>query len=84
MLVDYFNDITFGQPLFFILFAIIPVLIFWKFTRGKKQTAAIPVSTIKGLAKAGSWKNSLYNIPFILRLLALSSIIIALARPQTR
>ncbi len=84
MLVDYFNDITFDQPLFFILFAIIPVLIFWRLTKGKKQTAAIPVSTIKGLAKSGSWKNSFYNIPFILRLLALSCIIIALARPQTR
>ncbi len=84
MLVDYFNNITFEQPFFFALFAIIPVLIFWKFTKGKKQTAAIPVSTIKGLAKSGSLKNSFYNIPFILRLLALSCIIIALARPQTR
>ncbi len=84
MLVDYFNDIIFDQPLFFILFAIIPVLIFWKLTKGKRQTAAIPVSTIKGLAKSGSWKNFFYNTPFILRLLALSCIIVALARPQTR
>ena len=41
MIFDYFNNITFGQPLFFILFAIIPFLIFWKIVKGKKQTAAI-------------------------------------------
>ncbi|MDQ6844234.1 MAG: VWA domain-containing protein [Bacteroidota bacterium] len=84
MLVDYFNDISFAQPLFFILFAIIPFLIFWKVSKGKKQMAALPLSTIKGLAVSGSWKNSFYNVPFILRLLAISCIIIALARPQTK
>ncbi len=84
MLFDYFNDIIFAQRFFFLLFAIIPFLIYWKFAKGKKQIVAVPVSTIKGLTKSGSWKNTFYNIPFILRLLALSFIIIALARPQTR
>ena len=84
MLFDYLNDITFTQPLFFILFAIIPILIFWKIGKGRKQTAALPVSTLKGLAKSGSLKNSFYNFPFILRLLALSCIIVALARPQVK
>ncbi|MDQ6761519.1 MAG: VWA domain-containing protein [Bacteroidota bacterium] len=84
MVFDYLNNITFAQPLFFILFAIIPVLIYLKFARGKKQFAALPVSTIRGLAKHGSWKNSLINLPFLLRLLALSCIIIALARPQLK
>ncbi len=84
MVFDYLNNITFAEPLFFGLFAIIPVLIYLRFTRGKKQTAALPVSTIRGLAKQGSWKNALINLPFLLRLLALSCIIIALARPQVK
>ncbi|MEO7960968.1 MAG: VWA domain-containing protein [Ginsengibacter sp.] len=84
MLFDYFNDITFEQPLLFLLFAIIPFLIFWKVVKGKKQIAAVPVSTTRGLGKVSSWKNIFYHIPFILRLLALSCLIIALARPQTR
>ena len=84
MLVDYFNDITFGQPLFFILFAIIPVLIYWKISRRKSQTATVKVSTTKGLSQTRSWKNTFHNAPFILRLLALSCIIIALARPQIK
>jgi Ca-activated chloride channel family protein len=84
LIVDYFNDITFGQPLFFILFTIIPLLIYWKITKGKKQTAAIGISTTKGLSKTRSWKNTFQNVPFILRLLALCCIIIALARPQNK
>jgi Ca-activated chloride channel family protein len=84
VLFDYLNDITFGQPLFFVLFAVIPVLIYWKITRRTTRTAAIKVSTIRGLSQARSWKNTFHNVPFILRLLALSCIIVALARPQVK
>jgi Ca-activated chloride channel family protein len=84
VIFDYFNNITFGQPLFFILFAIIPFLIFWKIAKGKKQTAAMSISTTRGLSKTRSWKNTFQNLPFVLRLLALSGIIIALARPQIK
>jgi len=84
VIFDYFNNIKFGQPLFFILFAIIPLLIYWKIAKGKKQTAAIGISTTKGLSKMRSWKNTFQNVAFILRLLALAFIITALARPQTK
>ena len=84
MIFDYFSNITFGQPLFFILFAFIPLLIFWKVAKGKKQTASIGISTTKGLANNRSWRNAFQNFPFILRLLALSCIITALARPQVQ
>jgi Ca-activated chloride channel homolog len=84
MIFDYFKNITFGQPYFFILFALIPGLIAWKILKGKKQTAAMPVSTTKGLSKTRSWKNTFQNFPFILRLLALACIITALAHPQIK
>lgn len=84
MIFEYFNDITFGQPLFFILLAIIPILVYWKIARGNKQTAAIGVSTTKGLKNTRSWKNTFQNVPFILRLLAIVFIIVALARPQVQ
>ena len=42
------------------------------------------MSTTKGLSKTRSWKNTFQNLPFVLRLLALSGIIIALARPQIK
>ena len=84
MIFDYFNDISFGQPLFFLLFGIIPLLIFWKFSKGKKQVAAFSLSTTTGLSNSRSWKNMVQQFPFIFRLLALSCIIIALARPQVK
>jgi len=84
MVFDYFNDISFGQPWLLLLFLIIPFLIYWKFTKGKKQVAAIEISSTKGLYNARSWKNTIQHFPFIFRVLALSCIIIALARPQTR
>jgi Ca-activated chloride channel family protein len=84
MVFDYFHDISFGQPWLLLLFLIIPFLIYWKFTKGKKQVAAIEISSTKGLYNARSWKNTVQHFPFIFRVLALSCIIIALARPQTR
>ena len=84
MIFDYFNNITFGQPLFFILFAIVPILVYWEIVKGKKQTAAVKISTTAGLSKIRSWKNTFQNLPFILRLMTISCIIIALARPQVK
>lgn len=84
MIFDYFHNITFGQPLLLLLFLIIPFLIIWKFGKGKKSIAAIRMSTTKGLAKSKSWKNAIQQFPFIFRLLALSCIIMALARPQVK
>ena len=84
MIFDYFKNIAFGQPQFFYLLILIPVIITWKIIKGKNQQAAINVSSIGGLQNTSSWKTSFKFIPFILRLLALICIVFALARPQTR
>jgi len=83
LLFDYFNDITFGQPWFFTLFALLPILIIWYAVKNNTQQGAIIISdaSARGLS---SWKNTLRHLPFVLRLLALSAIIIALAAPQTK
>jgi len=83
LLFDYFNNITFSQPWFFVLFALLPMLIFWYVIKGNKQQGAIIISDTraKGLS---SWKNTFRHLPFMIRLLAMSCIIIALARPQTK
>ncbi len=82
MLFNYFNDIKFGQPLFFLLFAAVPLLALWYALKNKKQQAAIVISDAgaKGLSSA---KVVLRHVPFLLRLLALCCIIVALAKPQT-
>jgi len=78
---DYFNDITFTQPWFFSLFVLIPVLIVWYASKGNKQQGAILISdsSARGLS---SWKTAFRHLPFVLRLLAISALILALARPQ--
>jgi Ca-activated chloride channel family protein len=84
MIFDYFRNIAFGQPQFFYLLILIPLLIAWRIIKGRNQLAAINVSSVRGLQNISSWKNVFHHIPFILRLLALTCIIFALARPQTR
>ena len=81
MFFDYFNNITFTQPWFFSLFVLIPVLIVWYVSKSNKQQGAILISdaSAKGLS---SWKTALRHLPFLFRLLAISSIILAMARPQ--
>jgi Ca-activated chloride channel homolog len=83
LLFNYFNDITFGQPWFFALFALLPLLLLWYILKNNKQQGAIIISDAgaKGLS---SWKNTFRHLPFLLRLLALSFIIVALAKPQTK
>ena len=80
MFFDYFNNITFTQPWFFSLFVLIPVLIVW-YAGGYNKQGAILISdsSARGLS---SWKTALRHIPFILRLLTISAMILALARPQ--
>ncbi len=82
MLFDYFKNITFGQPWFFCLLLLLPALIAWYAMRNNRQQGAFILSDIsaKGLS---SWKTVLRHIPFVLRLLAITFIIAALARPQT-
>lgn len=83
MLFDYFNDITFSQPWFFTAFILVPVMILWYVLKSNSQQGAVVISDAgaKGLSSA---KASLRHFPFLLRVLAVSSIIVALARPQTR
>lgn len=84
MIVEYFNDITFGQPEYFYLLAIIPILIGIRVFQGNKPFAVFSISTLKGISNINSWKNLFQPLPFIFRLMAIASIIIALAHPQTR
>ncbi|MDB5222515.1 MAG: hypothetical protein JWN83_1182 [Chitinophagaceae bacterium] len=84
MIFDYFQNIAFGQPQFFYLLILIPALVAWKIIKGRSQQAAINVSSVRGLQNISSWKNIFHHTPFVLRLLALTCIIFALARPQTR
>lgn len=84
MLYNWFEHITFAYPEVFGLFVLIPAMLYWYLNRHDRQQGTIKVSSLAVYRKSNSWKNTFRHAPFIMRLLAISCIIMAMARPQTR
>ena len=77
------NKVTFLNPEFFWLFALIPVLIGWQIWKRKAQTATLKMSSLTGFEGSKSILPKLKPILFVFRILALSAMITGLARPRT-
>tara|TARA_B100001063_G_scaffold61049_1_gene55276 strand:- start:13857 stop:14864 length:1008 start_codon:yes stop_codon:yes gene_type:complete len=81
---QWWSDIQFANPELFVLFALIPLLVVAYVLRLKRQKASIRLSSFKLLPQSSAdFKVMSRHLPFALQLLALSFIIIALARPQS-
>ena len=83
MLYNWFKNIDFAYPENFMLFGLIPLLVWWYSKKNDKQQPAVKVSAVRSFTVLTA-KNYLRHVPVILRLLALSALIIAVARPQKR
>jgi len=81
MLYNYIKNMDFAYPFAFGLFALLPLLIWWYVKKYNSSQPTIKVSTAQAFT-VSSWKNRFRHLPFILRLLTLSCLIVALARPQ--
>jgi Ca-activated chloride channel family protein len=77
------GNITFLNPEFFWLFLFIPIAIVWLYLKRNEQTATLKISSIKGFKSSESFLAKLKPYLSVLRLMALSSLIVALARPRT-
>ena len=77
------SNFEFVNPQYFWLFLILPALVLWYLLKRRKQTASLKISSIQGFKSGKNWLARLKPILFVLRLLALSAIIIAMARPRT-
>lgn len=77
------NNFEFLHPFFLWLFALVPVLVAWYFWVGNKTKASLKIGSSKSLRITKSWRTKLRSILPVLRLLAISTLIIALARPRT-
>ena len=84
MLYNWFNHIEFAYPAVFGLLFIIPLMIGGYVATNSKRQASMLISSVRSFGETGSWKASLRHLPFILRLLVITCVIVALARPQTR
>ncbi|MDR2222800.1 MAG: VWA domain-containing protein [Flavobacteriaceae bacterium] len=76
------KNISFLHPEFFWLFLLIPIAFFIWYKNRTKQRATIKISSIKAVSQKKSLIVKLLPISIALRLLALSALIVALARPQ--
>ena len=77
------TKVTFLNPEFFWLFILIPIAAAWLFYNRKKQAATLKISAISAFKASNSFLPKLKPYLNVLRLAALSAIIIALARPRT-
>ncbi len=78
------SKFVFANPVFLYLFIIPVLMIAWYVVRGRKGTAALNLPGFEGLSdRAESPRVYLRHILFVFRIIALSLMIIALARPQS-
>ena len=77
------GKVTFLNPEFFWLFALLPIAGFWLFFKRNKQQTTLKISSLKGFKSTSSIRAKFKPYLHLLRLLGLASLIIALARPRT-
>ncbi|MBE7641304.1 VWA domain-containing protein [Salegentibacter sp. BLCTC] len=78
-----FANYTFENPEFFWLLLLLLPAIAWYFWKRKKQTPELKISSVKGFKVKQSLLSKLKPVLFVLRLLALTLLITAMARPRT-
>lgn len=78
-----FEGIEFLNKEFFWLLLLLPLALLWYFFKNKKQTAELKISSLKGFKVTNSWLPKVKHVLFALRLIALTFLIIAIARPRT-
>ena len=77
------EKLSFLNPEFFWLFLLIPAAGAWLYWKRNQQTANLKISSTKGFKDSNSLLVKLKPMLNVMRILALSSLIIAMARPRT-
>lgn len=78
------QHMSFAHPYYFGLFLLIPFMIWWQYSRKKADNPSIRLTTIAGIKEVKpTWRVMFRPTMFWLRVLSLSFLIIALARPQS-
>jgi Ca-activated chloride channel family protein len=76
------KEASFLNPELFWLFLLLPAAVLWQVWKRKQQSATLKISSVRGFKAQKSLLARLKPFLFLLRLLALSSLIIAMARPR--
>ncbi len=83
MLYDWIKHMSFAYPAVFGLFILFPWLLWWYLKKSDRQQATVRVSSIDAFS-VSTLKKKFRHFPFVFRLLALASLVLALARPQKK
>lgn len=76
------KEVNFLNPEFLWLFLLLPAVVVWYIWKIRQQSATLKISSVKGFKAHKSLLAKLKPFLFALRLLALASLIIAMARPR--
>ena len=77
------SNFEFVNPELFWILLLFPFLLLWFFLKKNQQTAVLKISSLKGFDTSKNWLAKLRPILFVIRLVVLSLIITAMARPRT-
>ena len=77
----FFQD-TFANPEYLWALCVVPILAFWMFWRPRNKRSVLQISSLSGMEQSSFWAR-LYPVLHIFRLLAVTALIVALARPRT-
>ena len=75
------TNMEFANPAVLWLLLILPVLIFWQFWNRKKDSAHLNLPSVQGVVGSDFWTR-IKPVLYLLRLMAITLLIIALARPR--
>ena len=81
-MIGILEDISFVNPYFLGLLALIPLAVFWKKKKGKDQKVNLQVPDLESVKDIASLRSTLHPYLDILRALAFILFVTALARPQ--
>ena len=76
------SNFEFQHPAFLWLLLVIPFLVVWYFFTHRRNTAVLTISNTEGFNSGADFLSKLKPLLYLLRLLALSFLFTALARPQ--
>ena len=77
------EKLSFLNPEFFWLLLLIPAAAAWLYLKRDQQTATLKISSTEGFSGSKSFFVKLYTFLGVFRLLALTALIVAMARPRT-
>lgn len=84
-MLSFFNDITFANRELLWLLSVIPLILLWYILKNNTSTAELKVSGMQNLeGLKPSTKQYMRHSVIVLRILAITLLIIVLARPQSR